>query len=432
LPRPGKRGAPSSSKQERVHGAFLTILDGREAGKEVPIEEGLTIGRTVDNGVVVVDAGVSRRHAQIRCEGGVYTLQDMGSANGTILNDQKVTGVEVLRSGDIIIVGATGMQFTAPEDSRPIIGESTRLANLGDVEGGGRDTDPGAAAADKAKRKPVILAAIVALLVAVVGGLGFGVYKLLQTAEVLGPPDLSSEVIPVSDSNDFFDRSFGYGRFDEQHPSMATFSFNYLRGKVTIQYAAWGIESQGEVQIAVNGTMLGTVPTTGGAWRYGLYQEVPRPLLRPGPGNLVTFRQTRDDAWEIGYVRIKQDPLLPPNPAEAENQIQLARKLHEDRDVEPANLWNAMLKYRLAADLLELANPRPPAYQDAVQMADRINLELNEVFQQGRFSAERAYRFGDVEQAREFVLRTVAYFPDHRDVRYRELEQYLQALESGE
>jgi hypothetical protein len=432
LPRPGKRGAASKSREERVPGAFLTILDGREAGKEVTIEEGLTIGRTIENAVVVVDAGVSRQHAQIRCEGGVYTLSDLGSANGTILNDQKISGVEVLRSDDVIIVGATGMQFTAPEDGKPMFGESTRLANLGDVEGGGRDTDPGIAAGARAGKRSAVLGAIVALLVAVVGGLLFGGYKLLQKAEVIGPPDLSSEVIPVSDSNEFFDKSFGYGRFDEQHPSMVTFSFNYLRGRATIQYAAWGVETQGEVQMAVNGTVVGTVPTTGGAWRYGLYQEIPRQLLRPGPDNFVTFRQTRDDAWEVGYLRIKQDPLLPPNPTEADNQIQLARKLHEDRDVEPANLWNAMLKYRLAADLLELANPRPQAYRDAVEMADRINIELNEVFQQGRFSAERAYRFGDLEQARDFVLRTIAYFPDHRDVRYRELEQYTQALDSGE
>lgn len=430
MPRPGKRGAPP--KQERPLGAFLTILDGKQSGKEVPVDDGLTIGRTMENGIVVSDQGVSRRHAELKCEGGVYTLQDMGSANGTILNDQKITGVEVLRSGDVIIVGATGMQFTAPEDSRPMIGESTRLASVGDVDAAAGGTNPGIAAGALAKRKPVMLIVIAAVLLAVVGGLGVGVYKVLQTTEVLGPADLSSEVIPVSDSNEFFDRSFGYGRFDEQHPSMATFSFNYLRGKATIQYAAWGIESQGEVQISVNGTVLGAVPPTGGAWRYGLYTEIPRQLLHPGADNLVTFRQNRDDAWEIGYVRIKQDPLLPPNPAEADNQIQLARKLHEDRDVEPANLWNSMLKYRLAADLLELSNPRPPAYQDAVAMADRINVELNEVFQQGRFSAEREYRFGNLEEARNFVLRTIAYFPDHRDVRYRELEQYLQALEGGE
>jgi len=430
VPRPGKRGA-ASKEQARPVGAFLTILDGREAGKEVSIEEGLTIGRTVENGIVVQDAGVSRQHAQVRCEGGVYTLTDLGSANGTVLNDQKIGGVEVLRSGDVIVVGATGMEFTAPDDSRPMIGESTRLASFDDVAGGGPKTDPGIKKAG-GRRRPVSLAVLGAVVLAVVGGLGYGVYKLLQNAEMIGPSDLSSEVIPVAEGNDFFDRSFGYGRFDEQHPSMVNFSFNYLRGKATIQYAAWGIESQGEVQIAVNGTLLGTIPTTGGAWKYGLYQEIPRQLLHPGAGNVVTFRQTRDDSWEVGYVRIKQDPLLPPNPDEADNQMQLGRKLHEDRDIEPANLWNAMLKYRLAADLLELADPRPPGYQEAIQMADRINVELNEVFQRGRFSAEREYRFGNVDEARQYVLRTAAYFPDHRDVRYRELEQYLHALESGE
>lgn len=429
MPRPGKRGAPSQ-QDRRAPGAYFTILDGREAGKEVPIEEGLMIGRTIDNGIVVQDGGVSRNHAQVRCEAGVYTLVDLGSANGTILNDRKISGVEVLRTGDVIVVGATGIQFTAPEDSRPMIGESTRLASISDVEGGASDTNPGIAVGMRPKRRPAVLAGFAAAILMVVGGLGWGVYRLLQNAEVIGPADLSSEIIPVSDSTEFFDRSFGYGRFDEQHPSMANFTFNYLRGRATIQYAAWGVEAQGEVQIVVNGTVLGSVPTTGGAWRYGLYVEIPRQMLRPGPGNVVTFRQTRDDAWEVGYVRIKQDPLLPANPAEADNQMQLARKLHEDRDVEPANLWNAMLKFRLAADLLELANPRPAAYQEAVEMADRINGELNEVFQQGRFSAEREYRFGNAEEARQFVLRTIAYFPDHRDVRYRELEQYLHALEA--
>ena len=370
MPRPGKRGAASREQQERPVGAYLTILDGREAGKEVPIEEGLTVGRTIENGIVVSDGGVSRKHAQVRCEGGVYTLIDLGSANGTVLNDQKITGVEVLRSGDVIVVGATGMEFTAPDDSRPMIGESTRLAHVGDVDGGGPKTDPGIRPGGR--RGPAMMAVIAALLLAVVGGLGFGVYKLLQNAEVIGPSDLSSEII------------------------------------------------------------LGSIPTTGGAWKYGLYQEIPRQILRPGGGNVVTFRQTRADPWEVGYVRIKQDPLLPPNPEEADNQIQLGRKLHEDRDVEPANLWNAMLKYRLAADLLELADPRPPSYREAVQMADRINIELNEVFQQGRFSAEREYRFGNVDEARRFVQRTLAYFPDRRDVRYRELEQYLHALETEE
>src|SRR5512132_3752836 len=120
-------------------------MDGRDAGKEVEIGDGLTIGRTIENGVVVQDGGVSRKHAEVKCEGGVYTLQDLGSANGTMLNDQKITGIEVLRTGDVIVVGATGLEFTAPEDSRQIVGESTRLANVADVEGGGGGTSPGIA-----------------------------------------------------------------------------------------------------------------------------------------------------------------------------------------------------------------------------------------------------------------------------------------------
>lgn len=53
------------------------------------------------------DAGVSRRHAIISWQGGSYYLEDLGSANGTFVNDQQLTpqGRAPIRNGDAIRCG---------------------------------------------------------------------------------------------------------------------------------------------------------------------------------------------------------------------------------------------------------------------------------------------------------------------------------------
>jgi hypothetical protein len=83
-------------------------------GERVPLgNEPAVIGRLAGCAVVVSDLNVSRRHAHVRRNGGVYVVADLGSTNGTLVNGIRIDGERVLHNGDIISVGSTQLRFEA-------------------------------------------------------------------------------------------------------------------------------------------------------------------------------------------------------------------------------------------------------------------------------------------------------------------------------
>jgi FHA domain len=85
-----------------------------------------TIGRSPDNQMVVNDPRVSSHHAQIRPEGQGYDIIDVGSSNGTFVNEQRLVPnvPRLLYTGDQIRIGDTKFFYEAGAMSQPSI-EST-------------------------------------------------------------------------------------------------------------------------------------------------------------------------------------------------------------------------------------------------------------------------------------------------------------------
>ena len=71
----------------------------------------LTIGRSSRNDICISDPFASRLHAELRREGDHVLLVDNGSANGTFLNGQRVSGSVRLEPGDMIRIGETEIEF---------------------------------------------------------------------------------------------------------------------------------------------------------------------------------------------------------------------------------------------------------------------------------------------------------------------------------
>jgi serine phosphatase RsbU (regulator of sigma subunit) len=71
----------------------------------------MTIGRSSRNEICISDPFASRLHAEIRREGDHVTLVDLGSANGTYLNGQRVTGTIGLQPMDRIRIGETEIEY---------------------------------------------------------------------------------------------------------------------------------------------------------------------------------------------------------------------------------------------------------------------------------------------------------------------------------
>ncbi|MBM4379908.1 MAG: FHA domain-containing protein, partial [Deltaproteobacteria bacterium] len=131
-------------------GFQLTIAAGQEAGKEFVFDQAsVTIGRNSDCDVVLYDSGISRKHARIFISGGVLSVEDLGSSNGTLVNGERVQGSLDLQDGDILTLGPVVFQFYAMEQP-PAEGEeggaSTRIVSMDEIR---RQRNKGSALAPK-------------------------------------------------------------------------------------------------------------------------------------------------------------------------------------------------------------------------------------------------------------------------------------------
>jgi pSer/pThr/pTyr-binding forkhead associated (FHA) protein len=82
---------------------------------EFVLTEGATasIGRLESNDISIKEQHVSRQHAVINFRDGIFMITDLGSANGTYVNDQKLSTPFPLASGDVIRLYVPVLQFSA-------------------------------------------------------------------------------------------------------------------------------------------------------------------------------------------------------------------------------------------------------------------------------------------------------------------------------
>lgn len=98
----------------------LVALEGPLAGRVLALGTPLLFGRGPYNHVVLDDVRISRQHAKIAKELDGITLQDLGSANGTFVNDERIER-RALAHGDIVRLGPFHFRFVVPSSTTPRI-----------------------------------------------------------------------------------------------------------------------------------------------------------------------------------------------------------------------------------------------------------------------------------------------------------------------
>jgi pSer/pThr/pTyr-binding forkhead associated (FHA) protein len=86
-------------------------------GRSVPATPGMTIGRAGCD-VELSDPNVSRRHALVRDLDGGLAVEDLGSTNGTFVNETRITGITPISPGDRVRFGNTVWCLSAVEAQR--------------------------------------------------------------------------------------------------------------------------------------------------------------------------------------------------------------------------------------------------------------------------------------------------------------------------
>ena len=100
--------------------AKLQVIAGSDQGRVFDLRPGkeLSVGRAVDNDVVLTDIAVSRRHLELSWDGDAWVLRDRGSGNGTLINERIEDGRCHLRDGDRIEIGNTVFRFDHPPSAQ--------------------------------------------------------------------------------------------------------------------------------------------------------------------------------------------------------------------------------------------------------------------------------------------------------------------------
>lgn len=84
---------------------------GLKVGEYLHLGENTVLGRSGACNLVLADPFASQEHAKISFHGGQYWLEDMGSTNGTYLNEVRLERPTVLANGDMVRIGGVTFQF---------------------------------------------------------------------------------------------------------------------------------------------------------------------------------------------------------------------------------------------------------------------------------------------------------------------------------
>ena len=96
---------------------ILKIIEGSEKGLIFTLNEGeLVVGRDPGCDIILSDSKVSRRHARFRRAGPDYFIEDLQSANGTLVNGEEISSLK-LEEGNIVIIGKNSFHFVAATSS---------------------------------------------------------------------------------------------------------------------------------------------------------------------------------------------------------------------------------------------------------------------------------------------------------------------------
>jgi pSer/pThr/pTyr-binding forkhead associated (FHA) protein len=114
LPAPPGEEILDTARRAAISTARLVVQRGPNAGETFALQSGVNIiGRTSGAAIRLTDVLISRQHVRLNVEAKHVTLEDLGSANGTFVNAQKIGDAApvTLHDGDTIAIGDTVLVF---------------------------------------------------------------------------------------------------------------------------------------------------------------------------------------------------------------------------------------------------------------------------------------------------------------------------------
>jgi diguanylate cyclase (GGDEF)-like protein len=112
--------------------ACLIQYNGAKTGLRYPLQEShIVIGRDPESPIFVAEPSISRRHAAFHQSGSFIEIEDLGSMNGTFVNDAKISARTILKDGDMLRLGTILFKFYAHDSMEAILADKIyRIATI--------------------------------------------------------------------------------------------------------------------------------------------------------------------------------------------------------------------------------------------------------------------------------------------------------------
>ena len=103
--------APSRGRRKGGGGHLVIVAPSEQKGRSFELNGELTVGRAAGCQVALEDNYVSQLHARVFTRDGGVWVEDLGSTNGTYVNDRRVSSPLAVRRGDQLKVGSTVLEL---------------------------------------------------------------------------------------------------------------------------------------------------------------------------------------------------------------------------------------------------------------------------------------------------------------------------------
>ena len=109
----------------------IQAITGELTGQEISIDRDMLVGRHQTADILLQQSEISRKHAAFLLKEQALWLQDLGSSNGTYVNDVQIAAETLLKQGDIVQFASLKFSVFEPARALEDVVESVEAATLG-------------------------------------------------------------------------------------------------------------------------------------------------------------------------------------------------------------------------------------------------------------------------------------------------------------
>jgi pSer/pThr/pTyr-binding forkhead associated (FHA) protein len=437
----------------------LVITAGKDLGRKISIpKEGSKFGRsTSDNDIVIIDDMLSRHHCRFYFEDDLLYVEDLNSANGTLVNNVEIKskallpGNEVILGDTILKVVSNRLDGTVTEPSADKVQASVKpKASSGkpvvDLGFNSSKSSSQEHAGMSMGKKPLsfILVIVVLVLLVIWGPKIVNSFKFGDSDIVISPVPVASslsnellliyEKVEASPENIFryyltLDAETNLtveidDLINDRHVSKnVTIDNPEYMGKIitALRNSGFdGLENNYEGLSTDSSMNLYELSITIGLdhKRVKVYNRVEPAEFKLARETIEEFAKNELGIWAIQFSKEKLLEL-------AEDAYLNGQKLYHEKQVDYGNLSESIVNLKQAEWYLETVDPKPDYYPEMITLMNDAQMELKEKYDDQNFLAEQAMKLKEWRVAKKELEQIIAMIPNRSDKRNIEARRKL-------